>query len=206
MVRGGGTRPRWPGPATWASPSPLMGEARPRRLLSRSDLLLQSPLLRPVLGGGPQQVLGVSPHLLVQTAHEWRARLLGGCPPPPLAGVLPHSPPSPPAPPAPRGDLLNSVCLRRTACREGGRGMGQDPRQRGGGDTPRATAHAIHARSEPGDGDTPPRPVEDPLPDARRRGAEGGGAGVTVGMGDGGGAPPPLGGRGILHGFRDRNP
>ena len=28
--------------------------------------------------------MGVSPHLLVQTAHEWRARLLRGCPPLPL--------------------------------------------------------------------------------------------------------------------------
>ena len=66
---------------------------------------LPSPLRCPGLGGGPSQVLGVSPHLLVHTAHEGRARLLGGWPPLPFwLGSCPILPPS----------YLHSVHLGRT--------------------------------------------------------------------------------------------
>ena len=102
------TGPGWPGPATRASPSPLMGEVRPLRLLPRPDLFFLPPPLCFVLrwgGGGPPQVLGISPHLLVQTAHEGRARLLGGWPPLPFwLGSCPYLP----------DPSLHTVCLGRT--------------------------------------------------------------------------------------------
>ena len=64
--------------------------------------------------------MGVSPHLLIQTAHEWRARLLGGCPPLPLwLGSCPI-----PLSPSLHAVRLGHMLLRRSPLVSGGAGAG----------------------------------------------------------------------------------
>ena len=77
-----------PPPPEWGRCAPTVDHIYS---LPRPTPLPSPPLRLASREGSPQQVLGVSPHLLVQTAHEWRARLLRGWPPlPPLVGVLPQ--------------------------------------------------------------------------------------------------------------------
>ena len=82
----------------YGRPPPLMGKVRPPHLLFLPcSRLLPPPFASSCVGGGASQVLGVSPHLLYQAAHEGRARLLRGCPLP-LRQAGGFSPPTPPIP------------------------------------------------------------------------------------------------------------